>query len=218
MDTGTEKWVVTIGRQFGSGGREIGRLVADELGIAYYDKELLIEAARQSGMSEQLFESADERSPRFFSNLWSFNIGLNSGAYFMGNTPLSDDHIYRAQGEVMTTLADRGPCVMVGRTADYILRDHCRVVSVFVHAPMDVCCKRVIARGDCHSEDEARALIEKKNRLRAEYYNFYTDKRWGDAASYDLTVDSSLLGAEGSARLISDFVRSVAHLVVDEVG
>ncbi|MBR1475211.1 MAG: cytidylate kinase-like family protein [Muribaculaceae bacterium] len=207
----TEKWVVTIGRQFGSGGREIGRLVADKLGIEYYDKELLIEAARQSGVSEHIFEAADERSPRFFANIWSFNLGLNSGSYFMGDTPLSDDHIYRAQSEVMTTLADRGPCVIVGRTADYVLRKHCRVVSVFVHASTEACVARVMARGDCNSADSARSLIEKKNRLRAEYYNFYTDKRWGEAASYDLTIDSSVLGPEGTASLIAQFVQSVTH-------
>ena len=194
--------MVTIGRQFGSGGREIGRLVADKLGITYYDKELLIEAARQSGVSEHIFEAADERSPRFFANIWSFNLGLNSGSYFMGDTPLSDDHIYRAQSEVMTTLADRGPCVIVGRTADYVLRNHCRVVSVFIHAS---------SRGDCSNEEQARSLMEKKNRLRAEYYNFYTDKRWGEAASYDLTIDSSLLGTEATAELIVQFVRSVTH-------
>ena len=202
------KWVVTIGRQFGSGGREIGRLVADKLGITYYDKELLIEAARQSGVSEHIFEAADERSPRFFANIWSFNLGLNSGSYFMGDTPLSDDHIYRAQSEVMTTLADRGPCVIVGRTADYVLRNHCRVVSVFIHAN---CVARIMSRGDCSNEEQARSLMEKKNRLRAEYYNFYTDKRWGEAASYDLTIDSSLLGTEATAELIVQFVRSVTH-------
>ena len=207
----TEKWVVTIGRQFGSGGREIGRLVAEKLGIEYYDKELLIVAARQSGVSEHIFEAADERSPRFFANIWSFNLGLNSGSYFMGDTPLSDDHIYRAQSEVMTTLADRGPCVMVGRTADYVLRNHCRVVSVFVHAPESARIARILERGDCQSEDEARSLMDKKNRLRAEYYNFYTDKHWGEASSYDLTIDSSLLGSEGTAELIAQFARSVTH-------
>ena len=205
------KWVVTIGRQFGSGGREIGRLVADKLGITYYDKELLIEAARQSGVSEHIFEAADERSPRFFANIWSFNLGLNSGSYFMGDTPLSDDHIYRAQSEVMTTLADRGPCVIVGRTADYVLRNHCRVVSVFIHANSDACVARIMSRGDCSNEEQARSLMEKKSRLRAEYYNFYTDKRWGEAASYDLTIDSSLLGTEATAELIVQFVRSVTH-------
>ena len=217
MNSVSDKWVVAIGRQYGSGGREIGRRVADELGIDYYDKELLIEAARQSGMSEHLFEAADERSPRFFANIWSFNLGLNSGSYFMGDTPLSDDHIYRAQGEVMMTLADRGPYVMESRTADYVLREHCQVVSVFIHAPLEACVSRLLSRGECTTDDEARSLIEKKNRLRAEYYNFYTDKQWGEASSYDLTLDSSVLGSVGSARLIADYVRLVTHQIVDDV-
>ncbi len=217
MNSVSEKWVLAIGRQYGSGGREIGRLVADELGIDYYDKELLIEAARHSGMSEHIFEAADERSPRFFANIWSFNLGLNSGSYFMGDTPLSDDHIYRAQGEVMMTLADRGPCVMVGRTADYVLREHCLVISMFIHAPIEVCVARLLSRGECTTEAEARTLIEKKNRLRAEYYNYYTDKHWGDASSYDLTLDSSVLGPAGSARLIANYVRSVTHQVIDDL-
>lgn len=217
MNEDREKWVVAIGRQYGSGGREIGRRVAEELGIDYYDKELLIEAARQSGMSEHLFEAADERSPRFFANIWSFNLGLNSGSYFMGDTPLSDDHIYRAQSEVMMTLADRGPCVMVGRTADYVLRKHCQVVSVFIHAPIESCVSRLLSRGECATDDEARSLIEKKNRLRAEYYNFYTDKQWGEASSYDLTLDSSVLGPMDTAKMIANYVRLVTHQVVDDV-
>lgn len=211
MSNNTDKWVVTIGRQFGSGGREIGHLVAQQLGITYYDKELLIEAAKQSGVSQHVFEEADERSPRFFANLWSFNLGLNSGAYFMGDTQLSDDHIYRAQSEVMMTLAGRGPCVIVGRTADYVLRADYRVISVFIHAPAEACVERIVQRGDCTGAKEARDLLERKNRLRAEYYNFYTDKKWGDAASYDLCIDSSLLPAEQTAQLIAQFVRSVTH-------
>ncbi|MBR6248259.1 MAG: cytidylate kinase-like family protein [Muribaculaceae bacterium] len=198
-------WVIAIGRQFGSGGREIGRLVANLLGIAYYDKELLHEAAQSSGMAAEVFEAADERSPRFFSNLWSFNIGYNSGAYMIGDTPLRNDRVYQAQGEVMTMLADRGPCVIVGRTADYLLRKHCRVISVFVHADINDRVARIVARGDCETADQAHALAEKKNRLRAEYYNFYTDGQWGMASTYDLTVNTSRLGIEGTARLIADY-------------
>lgn len=214
----SNNWVITIGRQFGSGGREIGKLVADKLGIGYYDKELLIEAANQSGMSEHIFEEADERSPRFYSNIWSFNFGMNSGAYFLGDDQLGDEHIYRAQSEVMLTLADRGPCVMVGRTADYVLREHCRVISVFVHAPIEACIARVIQRGDCDNENDAKSLITRKNKLRAEYYNFYSDKRWGEAASYDLTIDSSLLPPETIAQLITDYVKLVTNHVVDDSG
>ncbi len=200
-------YVVTVGRQFGSGGREIGKLIAQGLGIDYYDKELLTEAAKSSGVNADFFEAADERTPSFFSSLWSFNTGYNSGAYFIGDTPLSDDSIYKAQSDVMRILADRGPCVIVGRTADYILHNHCKVVSVFLHASMQARVKRIIERGDCKDAKEAEAMAEKKNKLRAEYYNFYTDKKWGDAQSYDLSIDSSLFGAQETADLIIEFIK-----------
>ena len=204
-------YVIAIGRQFGCGGREIGQLIAKGLGVAYYDKELLSEAAKSSGVNEDFFEAADERSPRFFSSLWSFNLGYNTGAYFIGDTPLSDDSIYRAQSEVMTQLADCGPCVIVGRTADYLLRDHCKVVSVFVHSSIEDRVQRIMSRGDAKTEKEAREKAEKKNKLRAEYYNFYTDKKWGDAASYDLSIDASLLGTQATAMFIIDFVKKIIN-------
>ena len=204
-------YVIAIGRQFGCGGREIGQLIATGLGVAYYDKELLSEAAKSSGVNEDFFEAADERSPRFFSSLWSFNLGYNTGAYFIGDTPLSDDSICRAQSEVMTQLADRGPCVIVGRTADYLLRDHCKVVSVFVHSSIEDRVQRIMSRGDAKTEKEAREKAEKKNKLRAEYYNFYTDKKWGDAASYDLSIDASLLGTQATAMFIIDFVKKIIN-------
>lgn len=204
-------YVIAIGRQFGCGGREIGQLIAKGLGVAYYDKELLSEAAKSSGVNEDFFEAADERSPRFFSSLWSFNLGYNTGAYFIGDTPLSDDSIYRAQSEVMTQLADRGPCVIVGRTADYLLRDHCKVMSVFVHSSIEDRVQRIMSRGDAKTEKEAREKAEKKNKLRAEYYNFYTDKKWGDAASYDLSIDASLLGTQATAMFIIDFVKKIIN-------
>lgn len=204
-------YVIAIGRQFGCGGREIGQLIAKGLGVAYYDKELLSEAAKSSGVNEDFFEAADERSPRFFSSLWSFNLGYNTGAYFIGDTPLSDDSIYRAQSDMMTQLADRGPCVIVGRTADYLLRDHCKVVSVFVHSSIEDRVQRIMSRGDAKTEKEAREKAEKKNKLRAEYYNFYTDKKWGDAASYDLSIDASLLGTQATAMFIIDFVKKIIN-------
>ncbi len=204
-------YVIALGRQFGCGGREIGQLIAKELNINYYDKELLHEAAEASGVNKDFFEAADERSPHFFSSLWSFNLGFNTGAYFIGNTPLSDDSIYKAQSDVMTQLADRGPCVIVGRTADYILRDHCTLISVFVHSSIDDRIQRIMARGDASTPKEAQDLAEKKNKLRAEYYNFYTDKKWGDAASYNLCVDISILGVEKTAKLITDFVKNAVN-------
>lgn len=205
------KWAITIGREFGSGGREIGRLVAQKLGISYYDKELLNEAAKRSGVNEQVFEANDERSPRFFGNPLSLSFGFAPSAFYsMGSSPL--DSIYQAQTDVMQQLVDQGPCVIVGRTADYVLRDYCHVVSVFIHAPIEVCVQRIMRRGECTDEKQARDLAMKKNKLRASYYNFYTDKQWGAAATYDLCIDSSLLGPEATAEFIAQYVKRIINL------
>lgn len=200
------KYVITIGRQYGSGGREIGRMVANALGIKYYDKKLLTEAARSSGVCQEMFEAVDERTPSFFSNLWSFNLGFNTGAYLLGNTPLSDDRIYTAQCAVMRELAEKSSCVIVGRSADYVLRNNPRLVSVFIHASLEARVKRIMGRGDCETEDAARSLAAKKDKLRSSYYNFYTDKTWGNAASYDLSIDSSKLTSEEVCKMIVDYV------------
>ncbi len=209
MGNSNQNYVVALGRQFGSGGREIGQLVAQGLHIDYYDKELLEEAAKSSGVNKDFFEAADERSPNFFSGLWSFlPSGYNTSAYYMvGSMPLSDDNIYRAQSDVIRGLANRGSCVIVGRTADYILRNHCKVISVFVHAALADCTARILARGEANGEKEAQSMAEHQNKLRAEYYNFYTDRRWGDAASYDLCLNASLLGTQAAADVICTFVK-----------
>ncbi len=151
--------VVTIGRQFGSGGRELGRKLADRLGARYYDKELLREAARRAGMSEEFFERRDERFPSFINGVFSFAFGYNSVNCYSGSTSISDDSIYRAQSDFIHSLADGEDCVIVGRTADYVLRDHPRVVNVFVHAPEDVCVERIMRRGepDMPTPEKAKA-------------------------------------------------------------
>ena len=202
----TKNYVIAIGRQFGCGGREVGQCVARLLGIDYYDKQLLLEASKASGIEPEMFEAADERTPKFFPSLWPLNIAM-AGSSFIGETPMSDDSIYKAQCQVMKDLVDRKPCVIVGRTADYVLRDYCPVVSVFLHAPIDDRVSRIIARGDCDTREAAMKRSDKVNKLRSEYYNFYTDQLWGHAESYDLCIDSSLLGVEGTAQLIVDFVR-----------
>jgi len=206
MEQTCKNYVITVGRQFGSGGREIGQRIAQLLDIDYYDKQLLIEAAQASGINADLFEAADERTPKFFPSLWPINFNFGGG-YPTGSTPLSDDSIYKAQCQVMKDLVNRKSCVIVGRTADYVLRDYCPVVSVFLHAPIDHRVQRIIERGDCDTAAAAEKKADKINRLRAEYYNFYTDKLWGHAESYDFTIDSSLLGVDGTARLIASFVK-----------
>ena len=201
-----KNYAIAIGRQFGSGGREVGQRVAQLLDINYFDKQLLLEASKASGINQEMFEAADERTPKFFPSLWPLNLAM-AGSTFIGDTPMSDDSIYNAQCQVMKDIVDRKPCVIVGRTADYVLREYCPVISVFLHAPIDDRVNRIMARGDCDTREAAEKRSDKANKLRAEYYNFYTDKLWGHADSYDLCIDSSLLGIEGTAQFIVEFVK-----------
>ena len=209
-----KSFVITIGRQFGSGGREIGKLLSEKLHVKYYDKEILMKAANSIGLNPSFFEKADERAPNFLSNLFSFNMGYNSEPYFIGSTPLSDDNIYRAQSDVMHALADESPCIIVGRSADYVLRNHHCCISVFIHASMEARIERIIRRGDCLTADEARNLAEKKNKLRSNYYNFYTNKIWGDAASYDLTIDSSKISSDAVTNIIIEYLNSRQNILI----
>lgn len=200
--------VVTIGRQFGSGGRELGRKLAQRLGAKYYDKELLSEAARRAGMSEEFFERNDERFPSFINGIFSFAFGYNSVNCYAGSTSISDDSIYRAQSDFIRSLANTESCVIVGRTADYVLRDHPRTINIFVHAPEDACIDRIVSR-DIDSEtsrDKARAKARRINKLRANYYNFYTDKTWGAASSYDLCFDTSLMAMDDIVEVIASYI------------
>lgn len=201
-----EKYVITVGRTFGSGGRILGRMIADKLGIDFYDKELLLKAAEKAGMSPEYFERNDERVPRFFSGLFSFSHGYSPMSLYAGPSSISSDSIYQAQCNLIHEIAAAGPCVIVGRTADYVLRDMDNVVNIFVHAPIDDCVRRILERADSLSADDARNLAEKTNKLRSAFYNFYTDKRWGAATSYDLCLDSSLMPLDKTADLVIDYL------------
>lgn len=198
--------VITIGRQFGSGGRELGRLLAQRLGFEFYDKELLFEAARQSGLDPEFFRRSDERFPRFFGGV-TFAMGLNPYSLFAGPSAVGDDSVNKAISDCIMALGQKGGCVIVGRTADYILRDNPACLNIFVHAPVAHRVARIMERGDAGTESEARTLAERTNKLRANYYNFYTDKTWGDAASYHLSVDSSVLPMDMLVDMLADLVR-----------
>lgn len=198
-----DNYVITIGRQMGSGGRELGRQLAELLGIEFYDKKLLADAARKSGLVPEMMERNDERTPSVLSGAF----GAGFGTAFASGMYVSDDAVYRAQSDVIRELGATKSCVIVGRTADYVLRDHPRCINIFVHAPEDECIKRLLRRGDKTTEAEARAMIRKINKIRAGYYNFYTDKTWGAAASYDLTLNSALLPMPDLAQLVATYVR-----------
>ena len=196
--------VITVGRQYGSGGREIGTALAKRIGVAYYDDLLLKEAAAESGLCEELLRSFDERPKSFL-----YSIALDPFSYTMSGAGMKgsiEQQVYLATYDTIKKLADEGPCVLIGRCADYVLKDRGDVINLFITAPLESRIKRVAMRNGI-SEDEAKDRIRKKDKDRAAYYNFYSAKEWGDAKSYDLCIDSSLLGIEGTVDLLEAMLR-----------
>lgn len=202
----TPPFVITVGRQFGSGGRELARALADELGIAYYDKELLAAAARHSGIAPEFFEKKDERFPSFLHGLFSFTMGITPMCYYTGGGSITDDSLYKAMSDFLTSQATKESFVVVGRTADYILRDHPRVLNIFLHAPVKDCVERITRRDPSLSPEKAEAMARRTNRWRADYYNFFTDKQWGDASGYDLTIDTSRMDMKDIVKLVKHYL------------
>lgn len=195
--------VVTIGRQMGSGGHELGRRLASRLGIEFYDKELLMQAAFDAGLCPDFFRDSDEKRPSFVGGFFSGFLGAGPMAYYDGGgLGGGDDALYKAQCDFVRRVASRGSCVIVGRSADYILRDHPRVASIFVSAAKDDCIERVCKRRPEVTVDQARATVEKTNKARAAFYNFYSDKQWGEAVSYDLTVSTSAMDIDDLVEVV----------------
>ena len=206
-----ELFVINIGRQVGSGGKRIGELLAKRLGIALYDKELINLAAEKSGFCTECFEQADEQEQKgMLAALVGFFRTPLVGHYAQQN-PLSNDSLFKIQSDVIRQLAERESCIFVGRCADYILRDHPRAINLFLTADLTDRIRRIVKRTGW-SEEEAAACIERTDTQRANYYNYYTTRRWGEAASYDLTINTSRLGDEASAELIFDFIHRKLHL------
>lgn len=202
-----KNFVITIGRQFGSGGRELGKLLASTFGIEYYDKELLQEAAKQAGMSPEFFAQSDERAPSFLSGMFAIGTGYNPASCYSCSSSLTGDSVYCAQSEFIRKIAEEKSCVIVGRSADYVLREHPCCLKIFVHSSEEDCIARIMRRGDKPTPEQARTIAHKTNKLRANYYNFYTDKKWGDATSYDLTLNTSLLKMEDAVAIIAEYIR-----------
>ncbi len=200
-----EKVIINVGRQVGCGGREIAQLLAKEFKARLLDKELLDLAAQESGFSAKLFKQHDEHRG-FFNHLFHFRGTVTSGPFY--EDKLSPEALFKFQSDAIRKAASESSCVFIGRSADYVLRDMENVVNVFITADMEDRIECVSKVKMCDSET-ARKLIERKEEERAAYYNYYTGKKWGDSKSYDLCVNSSLLGIENTARLISGFVREV---------
>ena len=188
--------ILTIGRQFASGGREVGKKLAKALNIAYYDKELMTLAAKESGLSEEFFEKADERASSGLS--YAFSMGYS----YMGLFPpyadvLSNDRLFLFQSEAT--------CVIVGRCADYILRDNPNCLSFFIHNTKENRIQRIIESQNLTVE-QAKVLMTKTDKSRASYYNYYTNKEWGVASSYNFSIDVSVLGIDESVEFIKKIV------------
>ncbi len=202
-----DNYVITIGREFGAGGRELGKLLADRLGIEFFDKRLLAEAAKRAGMATETFEEQDEKLPNLMGSSVSFSMGYGSVPWYNGAAMMADS-IYTSLNEVINSLASTRPCVIVGRSANFALRNNpVAQVNLFLHAPIDKRVERILSRGDKMSEKEARSLAIKTDKLRAAYYNFVTDREWGHASTYDLTIDSSKMPMEHIADLIENYIR-----------
>ena len=199
-------FVITIGREFGSNGKKIGEEVAKRLGIKCYDKELLSLAAKDSGFCEEILESNDEKpTSSFLYSLVMDTYSMNhySTAPFL-DMPLNQK-VFLAQYEAIQKIAGRESCVIVGRCADYALADYKNCINLFIFGDDDVKTKRIMARYDL-TEAKAKEMITKKDKQRQSYYNYYSSKKWGRADSYDLCINSSILGIEGTVKLIIQYV------------
>ncbi|NLP16275.1 MAG: cytidylate kinase-like family protein [Clostridiales bacterium] len=200
------KSIITISRQFGSGGREIGEKLAKKLDIPFYDRELITRAAKESGFSEAAFENVEKKATN--SLLYSIAMGMNAyGSHDIGFTHLSlDDQIFLAQSNVIRKLALEGPSVIVGRCADYILRDYKDVIHVFIWADLKFRKERAIKLYN-YSEENAEESILKLDKHRANYYNYHSNEKWGRVENYHLSIRSDHVGIDNAVELIADYIK-----------
>lgn len=195
-----ERIIINIGRQFGSGGRAVARVLGEKLGIPVYDHELLSRAAQESGFSRDLFKKSDEKRRRF-----------SISGFFSGDNFVGDEAIFQMQSQTIRNIADQGSAVIIGRCADYVLRDYENVLNVFLTAPMEARIERVCNRMNVDKQT-AREIIAAKDRNRPAYYNYFTFGNWGVASTYHLCLDSSRLGEEGTAELIIEYARKAGMI------
>lgn len=188
--------IITIGRENGSGGRHVGELVAKKLGVAFYDKALLSETAKNSGFDEKFIADNEEKKPQLF---WG------TGSFYSYEQPISLK-LYIEQSNTIKAIAERESCVIVGRCADYVLSEYDNVLNVYVHAPLSARIKRIAER-DGISEDKAKSYINKNDKARAAYYDYFTNKVWGAAKNYHLSIDTEKLGIDGAVEIILEYAK-----------
>lgn len=199
------KIIINVGRQIGSGGGEIARILADKFGCRLLDKELLNLAAKESGFSEKFFEQNDEQRG-FLKSLFHMHAPFVGDSNMYRNN-FSEENLFLFQSEAIKKAASESSCVFVGRAADYILRDEPNAISIFITADIESRIENVSKRMGI-DKNAARKFIDDKEDERSKYYNYYTGKKWGHASSYDLCVDSSILGIEQTAEFIANFIKA----------
>ena len=204
-----ENFVITIGREFGSGGLDVGRMLSKQLNVNCYDKELLAMAAKESGLCQEIFESHDEKPTNSF--LYSLVMDTYSVSGYT-STPFMEmplNHkVFLAQFEAITNLAKKESCIIVGRCADYALEEHPNCIQVFIHAEKEFRIQHIVETYGL-TKEKAADMIQKTDKKRANYYNYYSNKKWGDSRSYHLTLDSSVLGFDGCCKMILEHMEIV---------
>ncbi|MBQ8357210.1 MAG: cytidylate kinase-like family protein [Clostridia bacterium] len=203
-----EKLAITIGRQFGSGGRDIGIRVGELLGIKVYDKELLTLAAEKKGISPDYLRRVDEKAASSLLYTLAMGASIHSARHLGVDVPINDQ-LFITQTEIIKEAAEADSAIFIGRCADYILRNHPHRLSFFIYSDFESRVHRVMHRHEL-SRGDAEALINKTDKKRINYYNFYTGKKWGKFENYHMSLDSSLLGVEGTARMIAQLVNIYA--------
>ncbi len=207
--------IITIGRQFGSGGHEIGEKLAKKLNIPFYDKELLTRAAKESGFCEEMLETHDERPTNsFLYNLVmdTYSFGYNSSSFV--DMPISHK-VFLAQFDTIKRIASEGACVIVGRCADYALAEYQNCVHIFIHGDEEHKVKRIMKKYDM-TEQKAKDMINKKDKQRQSYYNYYSSKKWGRSDTYDLSINSGKLGIDGTVNLLAQYVQDFESVMCKE--
>ena len=197
--------IITIGRQFGCGGKLIAEALGQKLGIPVYDNELITKAAQESGFSAAFFKRSDEKK-RFFSLSAIFQSGYSSEENYM-----SDKNLFQIQCKAIEMIAEQGPAIIVGRCSDYVLRERENTLNVFLTSPLEERVKRTAEREGLTIE-KALTFVEKEDKNRADYYNYYTFGNWGVASNYDLCLDSSIAGIDGTAEIIIEFAKKAGLL------
>lgn len=201
------KKIIVIGRQFGSGGRKIGMAVARILGIPYYDKIIISKVATRFGYDPEILLGADEKKPSLFGSIIPGKYGIMDS---YATSPISKESLYDLQSQVIRQICQEGSCVIVGRTADYIMRDHPGMLSVFIHAPAEWRAKNLVGRNEAKTEQEAYSMIKKADSGRQGYYNYFTGRNWGVASNYHFTIDGSQFDTDEIAGIIADMAERKA--------